>query len=178
MTKLQKYLNRQLPADYLSFIKYVKQNFTDGLISDRIYIYINEDDTIERYETFEMGEYLPDYLGIGNDSGGSELLISLTEDRSRIYFTDHGSYFEDCLNIIADNFDDFVNREFSLETIGYKIPRVFTEKVIARNELNDKLYKLNAELEMLKLKKASNEIALKDYLLQKRAIEEQMKQVG
>lgn len=115
-----------------------------------------------------MGEYLPTYLGIGNDSGGSEIIISLAEKKSKIYFT---AYFENCLQIIAQNFDDFIDSGFSIETITYKIPRILTEKDIAENNLQEELSRLYAELQAAKLKRETNEITLKEYLLTKNTIE-------
>ena len=171
MNKLENFLGTKLPSDYLSFLEYIKLNFSNGLVTNKVIIYVEEEALIERYETFEMGEYLPTYLGIGNDSGGSEIIISLTEKNSKIYLTDHGAYFEDCLQIIAQNFDDFINTGFSIETISYKIPRVLTEKDVAKNNLQDELFRLYTELQTVKLKKETNEITLKEYLIKKNAIE-------
>jgi len=171
MNELEKLLGTKLPSDYVSFLEYIKLNFTNGLVTESVFIYLEEDDLIERYKTFEMGEYLPTYLGIGNDSGGSEIIISLAEKKSKIYFTDHGAYFENCLQIIAQNFDDFIDSGFSIETIAYKIPRILTEKDIAENNLQKELSRLFAELQTAKLKRETNEITLKEYLLTKNTIE-------
>lgn len=171
MKKLEQLLGTELPGDYLSFLEYIKNNFTDGLVTGNVFIYLHEDDLIERYNTFEMGTYLPEYLGIGNDSGGSEIIISLAEKKSKIYFADHAAYFENCLQIIAQDFDDFINSGFSIETISYKIQLQITEKDIAAQHLQKKRAELYAELKTAKQKRETGEISLKEYLLTKNTIE-------
>ncbi len=176
MEKLEKYITYKLPEAYISFLSFIKQNFIDGLINDYIYIYLDEDVLIERNETFEMKEYLPSYIGIGNDSGGCEIIISLTEENSKIYYTSHGAYFEDSLDIVAENFQDWIDKKFSLDIIRPKVKRVFSIEESERIKRNEQLSLLHIEMARLKKKKENQMIPLKDYILQKRKIEENIKQ--
>jgi len=176
MQELEQYIGYLLPQDYLSFVDYIRQNFGPEPINDLIYIYLEEDQIIERNETFEMKEYLPGYLGIGNDSGGSEIIIRLTETKNKIYYTNHGAYFEDALEIIAESFQDLIERNFSLESLGPKVERAFSSEKLQQIKQVEELTLLHQQLKQIKVQRMNNVLSVKEYLLQKRILEQKIKE--
>lgn len=177
MKLLEEYIGFKLPPGYLAFLKQVKIRYPEGLINDCICIYLSEEDIIERNETFEMKEYLPGYLGIGNDSGGSEIIISLIEEKSKIYLANHGAYFEETMYVIAEDFIDFDNSNFSLETLQPKIARVENEEKLEIGRKREEMAKLRKQLTLLSKRKENGLLSLKRYLLEKRTIEKMIEQV-
>lgn len=42
MNELEKLLGTKLPSDYVSFLEYIKLNFTNGLVTESVFIYLEE----------------------------------------------------------------------------------------------------------------------------------------
>ena len=57
---------------------------------------------MERNETYQIREYCPGFLGIGDDSGGQIFLLSLTD--GRISMGGSGSLLPDYIYLVADSF--------------------------------------------------------------------------
>jgi hypothetical protein len=62
----------------------------------------------ERNETFEVKKYLPQYVMIGDDGGGTGLLIK-TKDQSVLYESGLGDLSEGAIRTLAGDFMSWIN---------------------------------------------------------------------
>lgn len=74
IVNLETQLGFALPKSYKTLLE-----FTDGLLLDNGLSIYPIDDVKERNETFEIPTYCPDLLLIGDDSGGTGIMISPIE---------------------------------------------------------------------------------------------------
>jgi len=72
------------------------------------------EDLAERNKTFEIFDYLPGYLLIGDDSGGKGILVSLDPANQRIYESGLGDLNPNDLNLISDSFQSWIDSKFQL----------------------------------------------------------------
>lgn len=72
---LENQLGGVLPDSYKTLIE-----FTDGLLLNSGLSIYPTDVVFERNETFEVFKYCPDYLLIGDDSGGTGIMILRNEN--------------------------------------------------------------------------------------------------
>jgi hypothetical protein len=61
------------------------------------------DDVEERNATFEVADYLPGYLLIGDDSGGRGILVALTSTAHPVYACGLGAMNEEDVVPLADS---------------------------------------------------------------------------
>ena len=80
-------LGISLPADHRQLLL-----LSNGLVAknDRTVLY-GARDLLERNRTFEVSEYAPGWLMIGDDSGGQAFLVDVTEKDRRVICVDMGS---------------------------------------------------------------------------------------
>ena len=97
-----------LPVDYVTFVKPLRQS---ELVNSKVLIYSLQE-IIERNETFEVKEYCPGYLAIGDDSGGTSVVLSLKT--GMIGMVDHGSMRPEDMHAVAKSFAEW-------QTAGFKI---------------------------------------------------------
>ncbi len=93
---IEGWLGRALPEPYRSFLAGAGDDFLAD--NDRTLVYGRES-VMERNETFESQVYCPGHLVIGDDSGGSALVLSL--DDGRVYRVDMGAMTPDCFELVA-----------------------------------------------------------------------------
>ncbi|GAA5444147.1 hypothetical protein Misp06_02330 [Microbulbifer sp. NBRC 101763] len=102
LQKLEDDLKIKLPDDYVALMRR-----TDGFaLGNGLTIYRSED-LVERNETFEVFEYAPGYLAIGDDSGGLSILISLSN--GKVYSVDQGSMDEDDMEILGNSLFEWLS---------------------------------------------------------------------
>lgn len=98
--------NEQLPAGlpqpYAAFLAQ-----SNGLLADHLYLYQAED-IAERNATYEVAEYAPGYVAIGDDGGGQAILLAGGRALSPVLIVDHGSMNPDEAAEIAPDFGDWV----------------------------------------------------------------------
>ncbi|GAA0224089.1 hypothetical protein [Cryptosporangium japonicum] len=70
----------------------------------------------ERNTTFEVAEYAPGYLMIGDDSGGYGFLLACTSTPGPVFHSDLGSLQLDGFLHVADTFSEWRATGFSLPT--------------------------------------------------------------
>jgi hypothetical protein len=97
-------LGVDLPAYYAEFLRR-----TDGLGPEGSLVLYAADDLAERNETFEVQEYAPGYLAIGDDSGGRSILIAL-DGSPRVFIVDQGSMDPDDFEEVAPDFAEWIER--------------------------------------------------------------------
>ncbi len=76
---------KRFPSEYVRFLK-----TTNGFTSDEAHLYSTEI-LAERNSTYEIGEYCPEYLCIGDDGGGNAFLVRFDEKNSIVYMVGHGA---------------------------------------------------------------------------------------
>lgn len=98
--------NEQLPAGlpppYAAFLAQA-----NGLLAHHLYLYRAED-IAERNATYEVAEYAPGYVAIGDDGGGRALLLVGGRAQSPVLIVDHGSMDPDEATEIASDFGGWV----------------------------------------------------------------------
>lgn len=97
-------LGVDLPAYYGEFLRR-----TNGLGTEGSLVLYAADDLAERNETFEVQEYAPGYLAIGDDSGGQSILIAL-DGSPRVFVVDQGSMDPDDFEEVAPDFAEWIER--------------------------------------------------------------------
>lgn len=89
----------RLPEDYADFLAE-----TDGIIADRFILYSCED-LPERNATFEVAEYAPGFVAIGDDNGGTAIMMRAGPGSSPVLIVGHGSMQPADMVQVADSLD-------------------------------------------------------------------------
>lgn len=101
---------RKLHPDYVSFL-----NLSNGLTTAGNLVLLEVEDITQRNEDYEVGTYLPDYLMIGDDSGGVAILLKYGE--RVVYEVDMGVMDEEELQASAVSLEQLL-LEYTGQTIG------------------------------------------------------------
>lgn len=105
---IEAWLGRRLPEPYRSFLSTTTHHFLAG---DRTLVY-GRDNVVERNQTYQSQEYCPGYLMVGDDSGGSAVLLSLTG--GTVHRVGMGVMTKEWFEPVAASFTDWVSQGFSL----------------------------------------------------------------
>ncbi|SEF30541.1 hypothetical protein SAMN03159371_04869 [Variovorax sp. NFACC28] len=65
-------------------------------------------DLLERNETYETREYCPGWLTIGDDGGGSAIVVAPDKWPTPVYLVGHGSMSRSDFVEVADDLDEWV----------------------------------------------------------------------
>jgi hypothetical protein len=95
--EVEKGLNNILPISYKELLK-----ASNGLATNEGIIIYGTDDILERNETWEIKNYAPGFISIGDDSGGRVFLMSLG-DEEKILIVDSGDMTPDHAELISTN---------------------------------------------------------------------------
>lgn len=109
--EIETWLGRPLPEPYRSFLAGTDASFLAR--NDRTLVY-GRNDIVERNETCESQTYCPGHLVVGDDSGGSALVMSLAD--GRIHSVDMGAMTPDCFEPITLNFQAWADSGFPFAT--------------------------------------------------------------
>ena len=92
-------LQLPFPEGYLQFFKQI-----NGFDANFLRLY-PVDELVERNLTYEVGQYCPNFINIGDDGGGQAILIksALFED-TNVYLVGHGVMSPDFMEIIGNDF--------------------------------------------------------------------------
>ena len=96
-----------LPADYVELVRVANGGCTEGNLS-----ILEVEDCVQRNLDYEVGEYLPGFFMIGDDGGGTAILLNL-RDR-RIYEADMGVMDVRFASLSAGSLDELLERGTSL----------------------------------------------------------------
>jgi hypothetical protein len=106
--EIETWLGRLLPEPYRQFLAGVTEDFVAG--NDRTLVY-GRASVVERNETLESKEYCPGHIAIGDNSGGSALVLSL--DDGSVHTVDMGAMAPDCFEAVAPSFAAWAAAGFS-----------------------------------------------------------------
>lgn len=105
----------KLPKQWYTFIKLFNEKFDTEFVYENVHVFQDEDSIIERFTTHEFEEYLPNYIPIADDSGGSVAVISIHEDNTNVYLTSYGTLIEKDLKILDRNLTHWMLQKFPFE---------------------------------------------------------------
>lgn len=97
----------KLPLEYTELLR----NANGFVLNNGLTVY-SSSEVFERNETFEVEEYAPGYLAIGDDSGGLSILINI--ENEKIYSVDQGIMDPDDMDLQSDSLEQWVLRGCSL----------------------------------------------------------------
>lgn len=99
MEEIEAWLKQPLPEPYRTFLAGTAESFLAG--NDRTLVY-GRNAIVERNDTYEARAYCPGHLMVGDDSGGSALVLSL--DDGSIHSVGMGAMTPDCFEPVALGF--------------------------------------------------------------------------
>lgn len=109
VSRTEKQLGIQLPGDYVQFLM-----FSDGCLLESGLSLYSLQDLVERNQTYEIFEYTPGYLLVGDDSGGLGILLSLDANNKNIYTSGLGDLSVSGFKVIMPSFQRWVDVKLSL----------------------------------------------------------------
>lgn len=99
LVKVENWIGKPLPPKYRAFLG---AQIDDLSVGEFVLLY-GTDSFIERNETYETKIYCPDHVTIGDDGGGSQLLLSLLG--GSVSLVDAGSMNPQDAHAVAPNFE-------------------------------------------------------------------------
>ena len=105
--EIEVWLGRPLPEPYRAFLAATPAHYLAA--NDRTLVY-GRDCVMERNETYESRKYCPGFLMVGDDSGGTALVLSL--DEGCVHSVGMGAMTRDCFEAVAPNFAAWVEAGF------------------------------------------------------------------
>lgn len=96
-----------LPTDYVELLRIFNGGCTPGNLS-----ILGVEDCVQRNIDYEVDQYMPEYFMIGDDGGGTAILLN-TRDR-RIYEVDMGVMDERSARLSANSLDELLELGTSL----------------------------------------------------------------
>lgn len=90
-----------LPAEYVALVT----AHNGGIASSSLSI-LEVEDVVQRNADYEVSEYMPGYFMIGDDGGGTAILLN--EGDGRIYEVDMGVMIESGATLSAHSLDDLL----------------------------------------------------------------------
>ncbi len=101
------------PADYVQLLR-----CSDGLIVPSglcsLILYAT-DELEERNATYEVDEYAPGFLAIGDDGRGQAILLDCTTSQASIYLVEHGSMRIEDAALISTTLREWIEGKFAVK---------------------------------------------------------------
>lgn len=107
LSSLEADLGFELPNDYKALLLQA-----NGLVLSSGIVLYSIEDLVERNLTFEVFDYAPGYLAIGDDSGGRALLIDYST--GSVYLIDQGTMDPDEKVLVNNSIPDWIKSGFVL----------------------------------------------------------------
>lgn len=158
-----------LPGAYVRFLE-TQQSSESLLVTDLVTLY-GTDDLIERNQTYSVQRYLPTYISIGDDSGGSGIFLDTTSGQPTVYTTGYGALDPDCMEVLSDDFTDWTLQGYSLDIIR-EAPAVIAFRESETYRLRSAWMALHKALSALETERP--QIDLKTYLRRKRDLQKEI----
>lgn len=160
-----------LPGAYRSFL--LQEHFTgDLLVNDQLLLY-GTGIIAERNTTYQVQQYLPAYISIGDDSGGSAILLHCHDNDENVYITGYGALDPGSMEVLATDFNTWIQAGFPLHIIR-EAPDTIAFRASETYQLRQVYQQLHRALTQLEAEKAKG-MDLKTYITQKRILQQQIK---
>ena len=103
----------KLPKSYLELIEQI-----NGFVDNKGVKIYSIDEIEERNETYEVSEYLPGYVAIGDDSGGYLYLMKADSSSHTIYISDSGSLLlDENEDVLCNDFIEWIQDGCALNSL-------------------------------------------------------------
>jgi SMI1 / KNR4 family (SUKH-1) len=104
-------LGFRLPESYVELLK-----LSNGLhaLNDRVVLF-SASELDERNSTYEVGEYAPGWVMIGDDSGGRAILLNARQDPIGVFIVGTGSMVPDDAEQLAPTIESWLDRGLPYE---------------------------------------------------------------
>jgi SMI1 / KNR4 family (SUKH-1) len=168
---IEKALGVQLPGAYRNFL--LQEHLTaDRAVSDLLLLY-GTGSLPERNTTYEVQKYLPDYISIGDDSGGQAICLHCNGNDHTVYITGYGALDTGSMAVLSDHFTTWIQHGCSLNILR-ESPDLLALRASDTFSLSAAYQELHRTLTQLEAAK-TNGMDLKTYLTQKRVLQQQLK---
>lgn len=107
ISEIEQWLGQSLPAGYAAFLSGHRESFLAP--NSRTLVYGRED-LRERNETFEVREFCPGHLLIGDDSGGTGILMNLST--GTVSTVGLGVMAPSEFIFLVESFEEWLGKEF------------------------------------------------------------------
>ena len=164
---------KKLPTFYVDFI--IQHNCENNKLFNDLTLLYGIDELLKMQALSQR--YLPDYLKIGNDGGDYGIFIYIKPNvNNHIYITELGDLDETSLEILAQNFADWAERNYEteifLDNLYHKQTQFKRAQIQAPIfDLKEQISTLNKQLNAASHQKSNGKLDLKSYLLRKKDIE-------
>jgi hypothetical protein len=105
IVRIEEVLGIALPKDYRDFL--VASN---GMSIDGGVLVYGSDDLVDRNETFEVKDYMPGYVAIGDSGEGAVFVMKLDSADSSVYAVDAGVMDAELMNTVGASLQDWMNK--------------------------------------------------------------------
>ena len=93
-------------------MEFLQHHDSTRLFNEQVVLFGRES-IAERNATYEVNDYLPDYLAIGSDSGDRFLLVRRNASLT-VYWADVGAFTQNSLEEVHANFDEWIRSDCPL----------------------------------------------------------------
>jgi hypothetical protein len=177
---LKEQLKIEIPPFYIDFLK--EKNLKESrLLDNDLTLLYGADELTEMNQAYEIQQYLPEYLNIGNDSGDYALLIKDAEvNDTCIYLVEYGSLDRDDICTIAFSMEQWKLAGYTSQIEDAVDLSPFTKRRNAAYlayqqtidyQLDNTHQDLLLQLRKLENSKQLGELNLKDYLKKKQEMQ-------
>lgn len=109
INEVEQSLGKIFPELYKDFLC----STNGGEVGNGIYFYSTED-ILERNRTFEVNEYLPNYILIGDDSGGRGIFMMASKVSTSVKMVGLGSLSEEDFTDVSPNLKEWIESDLTL----------------------------------------------------------------
>lgn len=171
LLNVEKELNIMMPAFYKQFIK--SNNLYESKLFNNLTLLYGLDDLCTRNNDYQIQQYMPGFLLMGDDSGGYGIVIRANNSAdNNIYLVGFGSLGEDDVSIIAQSITIWVDKNYDTETVLFESKSITDFHNSDTYRLRVEHNQLNRTMHELEEKKSTGKIDLKAYLNTKKVLTE------
>lgn len=171
LIQLEQALGLILPGAYRDFLAQPALR-EDYPATDLVLLY-GADTLLQRNADYQVQHYLPAWVSIGDNSGGSAICLHCQPDDPAVYLTGYGALDTGSMEVISPDFNTWIKEGFSLDVIR-EAPDVVAFRSSETYQLRGAYMALHRALTALEAAKAAG-LDLKSYMQQKRTLQQQLK---
>lgn len=109
VAEIEAWAGRPLPGEYRQFL----EAFGGEFVTECVVVYAPED-VVERNETFQVKEYCPGHITIGDDSGGKAIVIATDKDPCPVYIVGHGCMDTEYFHFVASSLSEWRKANYEI----------------------------------------------------------------
>ncbi|SEW54336.1 SMI1 / KNR4 family (SUKH-1) [Chitinophaga arvensicola] len=171
MTAIEKALGITLPGAYRDFLS--QASMQEDLPATDLVLLYGTGILLQRNADYEVQRYLPSWISIGDNSGGAAICLHCEPGDPAVYLTGYGALDTGSMEVIGHDFNAWVAGGFSLDVLR-EAPDVVAFRSSETYKLRKAFMALHQALRTLESARAGG-LDLKSYMLQKRILQQQLK---